>query len=209
MTIQYKYKKVSDSNYSTLANLSDNTQTTVTLDNQYQWDLVVVIADKIGQTTYNLFVDRGMPIIYYDRKKSSVSVNCFPTKEESFEIEGSLLLNGIDIALNKKILWTNPNPTSSFVNQTITLNNSDYDFYEIIHAPTTGTINKYVEVVKAMKGKGTFLKYFTSKGQVYRRTVEYVSDTELTIGQPTYVDGTLSNENIIPLYVIGYKTGLF
>ena len=88
MTIQYKYKKVSDSSYSSLANLTDNVQETLTLDNQQQWNLVVVISDKIGQTTYNLFVDRGMPIIYYDRKKSSVGINTFPTENEALRVAG-------------------------------------------------------------------------------------------------------------------------
>ena len=88
MTIQYKYKKVSDSSYSSLANLTDNVQETLTLDNQYQWNVVVVISDKIGQTTYNLFVDRGTPIIYYDRKKSSVGINTFPTENEALRVAG-------------------------------------------------------------------------------------------------------------------------
>lgn len=108
-----------------------------------------------------------------------------------------------------KILWTNPNPTIAFESQTINLSSDDYDFYEIIITPTINTVDNYVEVVKGLKGKGTYLKYFTSDGNIYRRKVDYVDDIKLTIENPTTSNGTLDNINIIPLYVIGYKTGLF
>lgn len=98
MVIQYQYKKVSDSDYSSLKSLSDNVQTNLDLDNNYQWNVKVIIADKIGSTTYNLFLDRGMPIIFFDRFKTSASVNCFPTLENSFEVVGNMLFN------NKKIV---------------------------------------------------------------------------------------------------------
>ena len=108
-----------------------------------------------------------------------------------------------------QILWTNPNPTIAFEPQIINLSSDDYDFYEIIITPTINTVDNYIEVVKGIKGKGTYLKYFTSDGNVYRRKVDYVDGTKLTIENPTTSNGTLDNINIIPLYVIGYKTGLF
>ena len=125
-------------------------------------------------------------------------------KIEQIEINKNNIAN-----LKGKILWTNPNPTIAFEQQTINLSSNDYDFYEIIITPTTNTVNNYVEVVKGLKGKGTYLKYFTSDGIVYRRKVDYVDDTKLTIDNPTAYNGTIDNINIIPLYVIGYKTGLF
>ncbi len=94
MSIQYQYKKVSDSSYSSLATLSDNVEETIDLDNNYQWNILVIISDNIGTTTYNLFLDRGMPIAFFDRKRTSVSINCFPTKDKSFEVEGNVNING-------------------------------------------------------------------------------------------------------------------
>lgn len=89
--IQYQYKKVSDKNFSAFYNLENNVQSTINLDNNYQWNISVVITDKIGQTTYNLVLDRGMPIIFFDRKKNSVGINCFPIKENSVEENGKQL----------------------------------------------------------------------------------------------------------------------
>ena len=94
MSIKYQYKKVSDSSYSSLATLSDNVEETIDLDNNYQWDILVIISDNIGTTTYNLFLDRGMPIAFFDRKRTSVSINCFPTKDKSFEVESDVNING-------------------------------------------------------------------------------------------------------------------
>ncbi len=88
MGIQYQYKKVSDKNFSEFYNLEDNVETTVSLDNEYQWNISVVITDRIGQTTYNLVLDRGMPIIFFDRLKNSVGINGFPKNEKSIEENG-------------------------------------------------------------------------------------------------------------------------
>jgi len=97
MTIQYQYKEVSATEYSKLKTISDNTKETMNLDNNYQWNIKVVITDKIGTTTYNLFLDRGMPIAFFDRLLSSVGINCFPTLKQSLEVFGSFLLNNKSI----------------------------------------------------------------------------------------------------------------
>lgn len=97
MTIQYQYKEVSATEYSKLKTISDNTKETIDLDNNYQWNIKVVITDKIGTTTYNLFLDRGMPIAFFDRLLSSVGINCFPTLKQSLEVFGSFLLNNKSI----------------------------------------------------------------------------------------------------------------
>lgn len=98
MTIQYQYKKVSDSDYSELANLSDNVQATVELDNNYQWNIKVIVKDKIGSTTYNLVLDRGMPIIYFDRLNENVGINCFPNGEYKLDIDGDTNGSNLPVA---------------------------------------------------------------------------------------------------------------
>lgn len=93
MTIQYQYKKTTDSTYSALATLQDNVETTFNIDNQYAWNIRVIVSDLLGSTTYNLFVDKGIPLIFFDRLNNSVGVNCFPTSQESLEVDGNLKLN--------------------------------------------------------------------------------------------------------------------
>ena len=102
MDITCQYKKVSDSKY-TSASLQDNVQSTFDLDNNYQWNIVVIVKDKIGTTTYSMMLDRGMPIIYFDRFLASVGINCFPTKEKSIEVDGDANANNMSFAGGKEI----------------------------------------------------------------------------------------------------------
>lgn len=105
ITIQYQYKQVTSSSWSALQTLQDNVPVTVTLDNHYQWNVKIIVTDRIGSTTYNLTVDRGIPIIYFDRLRRSVSVNKFPDHNNSFESDGDIyvgnhIVNG-DITFTK------------------------------------------------------------------------------------------------------------
>lgn len=88
LTIQYQYKKTTDSSYSALATLQDNVTTTFTIDNLYAWNVKVIVSDLLGSTTYNLFVDKGIPLIFFDRSKSSTGINCFPVNNDSLEVKG-------------------------------------------------------------------------------------------------------------------------
>lgn len=118
--------------------------------------------------------------------------------------------------LNGKILWTNPNPTSAFASQTITLSSDDYDMYEIIYvSESTGTLNRLLKTVKSLKGYDTILEITNPLGSttpIRTRNVTYASDTSLT-----FSDGytgnvyplSTDNNKCIPLHIIGYKTGLF
>ena len=96
ITIQVRYKKTTDSSYSSYQTLQDNVTTTLTLDNLYQWNVQVKLTDRTSATTtYNLSVDRGMPIFYIDRLKRSIGIDCFPTQEASLEILGKTIFDMI------------------------------------------------------------------------------------------------------------------
>lgn len=94
ISIKARYKKVTDSSYGAYVTLQDNVQSTLNLDNNYQWNVQVLVEDKIGSTTYNLTLDRGIPIIFFDRGKNSVGINRFPSNDSSFEVEGGTQLYG-------------------------------------------------------------------------------------------------------------------
>lgn len=91
ITIQYQYKEVSSSSWSALTTIQDNVTTTVILDNTKQWNLKIIVTDRIGSTIYNLTVDRGLPIIYFDRLKRSVGINTFPSADNVLESAGQIL----------------------------------------------------------------------------------------------------------------------
>lgn len=98
ITIQARYKKITDASYGSYITLQDNVTRTLTLDNLYQWDVQVKLTDRTnGTTTYNLTIDRGMPIFYIDRLKRSIGIECFPNNSESLEILGGDILNVLGI----------------------------------------------------------------------------------------------------------------
>lgn len=69
--------------------LQDNVQSTVNLDNEYAWTVVFTLKDRFGMTaTYTHTLSRGIPLIYFDRYKSSVGINCFPEDDNSLEVNG-------------------------------------------------------------------------------------------------------------------------
>lgn len=89
ITITYKAKKSGDSSYTVSGTLQDNVTSVITLDNSYSWEVVVSLTDSLGGTaTYTVNVAVGMPIIYFDRLKLSVGINCFPNDEKSLEVNG-------------------------------------------------------------------------------------------------------------------------
>ena len=88
LSITAKYKKTSDSSYSSPVTLTNGQTTALTLDNNYEWNLQVIVADSLGSTTYNLIIGRGLPIWFIDRLLTSVGVNCFPAQENSLEVNG-------------------------------------------------------------------------------------------------------------------------
>ena len=89
--IQEQHKKTTDSAYSTPASVPANTDTTIQLDNHYDWNVKIIVSDRLASTTYNIIVQKGMPIVYFDRLKSSTGFNCFPTKPDSVESQGLAL----------------------------------------------------------------------------------------------------------------------
>ena len=103
VTIQYQYKKKSDSQYGALATVANNSTTTINLDNLYEWDVKVIVADRLDSNTYYLSVGKGLPIIFFDKIKNSIGFNCFPVNENSVESSGIVLDN--NIYLGSQVLY--------------------------------------------------------------------------------------------------------
>ena len=91
VTIQEQHKKTTESAYSTPTAVTPNTDTTIQLDNLYDWNVKIIVSDRLASTTYNIIVQKGMPIVYFDRLKSSTGFNCFPENSDSVESQGLVL----------------------------------------------------------------------------------------------------------------------
>lgn len=109
-----------------------------------------------------------------------------------------------------QILWTNPNPTQEISETTnISLASSDYDMIEIYYVQETNK-QDLMYSIKILKGKSTRMRISTTDGSNIYRGMTYLSDTSYRIDLP-YSDVSLPNINslAIPVYIIGYKTGMF
>ena len=169
ITIQVRYKKTSDSSYGAYQTLQDNVTSVLTLDNLYQWDVQVKLTDRTNAvTTYNLSIDKGMPIFYIDRLKNSLGLECFPENNNSLEINGDIFItdkydsNKYKIYNNyeysttketivgvwvdskpiyKKTFYVSSLPNNNWVNKAHNISNIDMiiDIQGIMRTPSNGT----------------------------------------------------------------------
>lgn len=95
ITIKAYTKLASASSYGSAIDITNGVTSTLTLDNTKAWNVKVVVADKLDSATYVLYVDRGQPIIFFDRLKSSVGINCFPQNSDSLEVSGIDIINAL------------------------------------------------------------------------------------------------------------------
>lgn len=131
ITIQWQAKKVSDSSYGSLTTIQNNTPTTISLDNRYQWNVRVVTTDSLGTSvSYVLFVDKGIPILFFDKDKNSVGINCFPVNDESLEVNG-YIVGGVVLCEN----------TSETANVKLIDSASNYKYLEIYFRDNDNTMN--------------------------------------------------------------------
>lgn len=123
VAIRYRTKKVSDSEYGSYATIQNNADVNFTADNKYEWNVQVEVSDRIGKTTYNLILSKGIPITYTDIKKYSFGVNCFPKHDNSLEVNG--------VCISGKVLYNSANGTAG----TVTLSDSaeNYTYLEIFY----------------------------------------------------------------------------
>ncbi len=97
LNITAQFKKTTDASYGAAVTLTNGVTKALSLDNQYEWNLKVTVADALSATIYNLVIGRGLPIWFIDRVLNSIGINCFPTQEDSLEVNGLRLDDNIYI----------------------------------------------------------------------------------------------------------------
>lgn len=116
----------------------------------------------------------------------------------------SSVVNAIN-SMQGTILWTNSNPNTTFSAQNVTLSSSDFDFYEIIYKQAND-IDRTFNSGLILENTGTILNFNTTT--LYFRVVSANSKTNIHFDNGQ-VGSAASSNALIPLYIIGYKTGLF
>lgn len=203
ITIKERHKKTTSSTYSAYTTLTDNVTSTITLDNLYEWDVQVLVQDLFGSTTYNLTLDKGMPIIYFDRIKRSVSINCFPANNESLEIDNVKVLMPYELYNNT---------SGSITSITLTDDVSNYAYLEIIYGwATFGSKSTRYDV--ALGGNVNLDTSALNNNYIYWASSEWTPTTnKINLAKGEYWrlgtsgSGTRNTNNRISIYkVIGYK----
>lgn len=93
VTIQLKARKTSESSYSVTQSISSSGTSTVSLDNQYPWYILLTVTDSFGgSSTFEITIGKGIPLFYFDIGKSSVSVDMFPRHSDTFEVNGDIYM---------------------------------------------------------------------------------------------------------------------
>lgn len=154
VTIKYRTKKVANSTYSTYTTIQNNADANFTADNEYEWNVQVNVADKLGNTTYNLILPKGIPIAYVDIKKYSFGVNCFPKFDNSLEVNG--------MCLSGNVLYNSAGGTAG----TVTLSDSAENY-------------TYLEIFYRSSGDNACgsVKVFSPNGKlVHLGTIHYIAD---------------------------------
>ena len=87
ITIQYQYKETSGSTWSALTTIQDEVTETISLDNTKSFDFKIIVADRIGSTTYNAVLQIGIPIIFFDRLLRSVGIGTIPSQTNQLAVD--------------------------------------------------------------------------------------------------------------------------
>lgn len=144
------YSAVRDGGGSTITGtLADNVTSVVNLDNNYAWDITITLVDSFGgTTTYTVHLSRGMPIIYFDRIKSSVGINCFPENQTSFEVVGVDHTISADEYLELARLLASDFSTSAtyFVGEFCRYNSKIWECKTAITSGGTWNASKWIEL---------------------------------------------------------------
>nr|DAU66800.1 MAG TPA: protein of unknown function DUF859 [Caudoviricetes sp.] len=154
VAIRYRTKKASDSSYGSYATVQNNTDASFTADNEYEWNVQIEVSDRIGKTTYNLILSKGIPAVYVDIKKNSFGVNCFPKHNKSLEVDG--------VCISGKVLYNSASGTAG----TVTLSDSVENY-------------TYIEIFYRSSGDNACgsVKVFSPNGKlVHLGTIHYIAD---------------------------------
>ena len=79
ISISYAGTKDGDSTATVTGTLSDNVAQTVNFDSPNRCASNITITDAFGTTIYNVRLERGQPIVFFDRHRTAVGFGAFPS----------------------------------------------------------------------------------------------------------------------------------
>lgn len=228
ITIRYWHKQTSASSWTDDGTMADESTVTLNLDNTTSWDVCVRVQDAFAQTDYYFAVDRGIPIIFFDKNKRSMGVNCFPKLSQELAVDGALSLNGMGMfGFHSGTVQANTGYlklaiieiTSTYANAPICFEVYQRGFLRPVRlylAFTNSSSNdpdvssfKYESIVGASNFEAFITKTNTSTWEVYVKKTESYDSPSVLISMSQYMRERLIisfNEEFVPLKPSGAIT---
>lgn len=154
--------------------------------------LVTEIADKCGPYT-EISYEEWLQLTPYQQEHGRWDVTGVPGADGTISID-----------LMTK-LWENPDPTTAFAAQDITLSGDNYDLLLVVYDVYLNS--NYYQSNVALKGKGVYCSCAWSDNgvtAVKTRNITRTDDTHYSISN-ALVKGVTNNEHIIPIIIYGIK----
>jgi hypothetical protein len=184
ITIQYQTKKIDDADYGNLITIQNNTPYVINLDNNYKWEVKIVTTDSLNTTVvYIRYLDRGIPLIFFDRRKSSTGINCFPKDNNSFEVSGINILKAI---LGEE-LYNDSNGSDGIISLSDDVTN--YTYIDIFYTDNNNNGHSFIRVYNP-NNKSLDLSIVEASDSTAGRT--YIRRTTYEISNQTLTPNTLS-----------------
>jgi len=183
VTLEYAYKKLSDSSYSAYTIISQNTDYTINLDNQYEWKVKFRATDAFDTVTIEINVNKGIPIVFFDRRKNATGFNCFPKDEKGVYSDGlqldDLVYIGNQILFQGEFELHEETDAEILNGFNIELINGIFDGIEIPE-----NYEKAFRLSAVARTPNTYCKAHLSIGGIETREIKRWSNDSLTITTP-------------------------
>lgn len=108
LSIQYRSKKSDEPSWSSYYSIEFSNvtnlflvSTQVSLDSTVNWMIELSISDKLTTKVLQFNLTTLTPLLFLDTKKRSIGINCYPSDNNSFEVNGNKLIT------NNQIEYTN------------------------------------------------------------------------------------------------------
>ena len=116
ITCQYCYKRTTESSFSSWTDITNNTLITLSLDNTADFNVKIRIQDKLsGWIEASKVLLKGQPILFIDTTKQSVGVGKFPTQNNSLEVAGDGIFDGIIKMKGSPIIEQSHNDNGAYI----------------------------------------------------------------------------------------------
>lgn len=99
-TLRYRTQQDGTGVWSAWTNITNGTEYTITLDNNYQFGINVECVDKFGSKSSLYTLNKGVFPLFVDVDLNSVGINCFPKKQNSLEV------SEVEIAIEEEEIWS-------------------------------------------------------------------------------------------------------